>query len=208
MISKHPFTLLEIVLAMSIFAVLTMLTGAVVYALPRSCALQREQAVRQADLIRMERVMDMAFRNAVPFTWKDPHGVSKQIFRGDSTCVVFAFRSPLDDNGSGLRFAALGLTDGRIRIQYRNEPIVYFRKETLPHTLNEEVLMDNVSELELLYVDHRNGELTWLDDWPEDEKNDIPEAIGAIVTFTDGTQAKFLRRTAGNSCYTSYGRRP
>ena len=208
MIERRNFTLLEVVLAMSIFAVLTMLTGAVVYALPRSYAMQREQARRMEGLGRLERVLDGTLRNAVPFSWKDANGVSKQVFLGEPAWMIFAFRCRIEEGGAGLRFAALGLAGDRVKIQYREAPILCFRKETMPETLNEETLLEEVKSLEILYADNRNGELTWLEDWPENEKNEIPQAVGLIVTFTDDTQAKFLRRTAGNSFYTSYGRRP
>ena len=117
MIERRNFTLLEVVLAMSIFAVLTMLTGAVVYALPRSYAMQREQARRMEGLGRLERVLDGALRNAVPFSWKDANGVSKQVFLGEPAWMIFAFRCRIEEGGSGLRFAALGLAGDRVKIQ-------------------------------------------------------------------------------------------
>ena len=113
MIERRCFTLLEVVLAMSIFAVLTMLTGAVVYALPRSYAMQREQARRMEGLGRLERVLDGALRNAVPFSWKDANGVSKQVFLGEPAWMIFAFRCRIEEGGGGLESCATGGRGGR-----------------------------------------------------------------------------------------------
>ncbi len=205
---RSDFTLLELLLALSVLLVLSGLTAQLIYSLPLSWRMQSERSARLKGLIALERIADNALRNLVPFTWKRSSDQAVQsIFRGDPELMIGAFRTDRNRDGGELMFLALGRRDDQLVVQYREEPIVYFREEQLPGTLREEILLEEVDSIAFYYADRENGELVWLEDWDEDDDRLIPGAIGLIVRFTDGSEVKYLRRTAGNSFYTSFGGR-
>ena len=73
--------------------------------------------------------------------------------------------------------------------------------------MNEELLCPNVAGFSILYAEYENGELVWQKDWDEDERDVLPLAVAWIVTLKNGDVVKFIRRTAGVSYYSSFGRR-
>ena len=200
------FTLLELLLALTVLLVLTGLTAQLIYSLPLGWRMHRERAARLEGLIALERVADHAWRNLVPFDWRDEVGrTDRPVFRGDPELVIGACRVGADPKGNSLLFFSLGKRGDRLIAQYRREPIVWFARETMPETLHEEVLLENVVSAAFRYAEVKDGELVWHDDWDEDKRRDLPVAIGLVVDFTDGAGARFLRRTAGNSYYTRLG---
>ncbi len=201
---NKPFTLLEIIVAMSILAVMAALMASIIHSVPRSWSLQREQADRLAGLVKLEQFADTVLRNAAPFEWRDDYNRERQVFLGSSEVLVAAY---LRDSGIG--FAALGRRGGEVVLQYRGEPILYWEsdpEELLPETLEEEILLTGVAALRFGYAEWESGELEWRSAWNRDY-NYIPQGIRFQVEFEDGTRVNYLRRTAGNGYYTSYGRR-
>ena len=200
------FTLLELLLALAVLLVLTGLTAQLIYVLPRGWRMHRDRAARLEGLIALERVSDNAWRNLVPFDWRDEiERAERPVFRGDPELMIGACRVGADPRGNSLLFFALGKRGDQLIAQYRREPIVRFAREPMPETLCEEVLLENVASAVFRYAEIKDGELVWLDDWDEDKRRDLPVAVGLIVDFDDGSGARFLRRTAGNSYYTRLG---
>jgi len=156
----------------------------------------------------MERVADVVLRNMVLLHFKDDTGTEKSCFLGDSDRMAAAYRchSPGPDN-SALGFAAFALRDGNFIVQRRKEPYLYFKRNVMPETLQEEVLAKHVESLQFLYAGYEEGNLVWQTDWKENEKDLLPMAVAWIITFEDGTKLKFIRRTPGVSYYTSFGKR-
>lgn len=205
--SKYqPFTLLEMVLAMTVLAIVSGLTAAMIYAMPRTLEMQKIEAAKLDGLVQMERFADSAIRNLIPFAWSDRENAKKQIFQGDPQRISGAYRTSIQNaDDTGLYFFAMGLRDGKVILQHRREPIHFRLEEPLPETLTEEILLEEVKELRFLYPDWVNGELKWKDDWDENKETGIPPVIGWIVTFESGQEVKFLRRTSGNAQYSTYG---
>ena len=201
-----PFTLLEMVLAMTVLAIVSGLTAAMIYAMPRTLEMQKIEAEKLDGLVRMERFADSAIRNLIPFTWSDRDKAARQIFLGDPNRISGAYRTRIQEpEDTGLYFFALGLRDGKVILQHRREPIHFRVEEPLPESLTEEILLEEVKELRFLYPEWVNGELKWKEDWDEEKEIGIPPLIGWIVTFETGQEVKFLRRTAGNAQYSTYG---
>ncbi len=205
---SSPFTLLEVVLAVTIFAVMSGLTAMILYAMPHNWSNMQERADRLAALTRLDSIADRAIRNAVPFEWTEKLRDDRLIFSGDPQRLVIAYRKPIEPgSGSGIGFLALGFRDGKLLAQYRDQPIVYWEEETLPGTLTEEIILEDVKEFNFRYAKWENGKLEWDEDWEENSNKLFPPAIAWDIEFEDGQKVSYLRRTAGNSFYTSYGRR-
>lgn len=210
---NNPFTLLEVVLAVTIFAVMTGMVAGIVYALPRTWNTLNSEAARLEGLTRVDRFADLVVRNAVPFAWTDDYGKRSQVFTGHEDWVLLAARRRITGDGSdgGFNFVAFGLRDDRLTVEYRGEPILFWEKDgddIVRDSVREEVLIDGVKRLTLRYADWADGELKWREEWDcEEKKEQIPAAIAWELEFNDGSVVKYLRRTAGNSYYTSYGRR-
>lgn len=204
---NFPFTLLEILLAVSVLLVLTTLSFGVFFSIPRGYGEQRLLARRLEELAALDRIADFAVRNAVPFHWRDEHNVRRPVFFGGPRLTIFAFRTRSGENSGGIRFLALGVRDGALIAQYRDEPILHWAKEPLPETLREEVILTDVEEIEFLYAGWKEGKPEWHTEWDEKENPELPRAIGWKIRFTDGRTVSYLRRTAGNSYYTNWGKR-
>ena len=81
--SEAGFTLLEVVLALAIFAVASLLTGATLFAMQCSWKKIKTQSARLKTYQSIDRVVDYAFRNAVPFKWQDSNLKNSLVFKGD-----------------------------------------------------------------------------------------------------------------------------
>ncbi len=209
--APRAFTLLELVLAVTIFAVMTGLVAGIVYSLPRSWSNLNEEAARLRALTRIDRFADAVVRNAVPFSWPDEYGQSQLAFDGRSDLLYLAARRRIVGAGEGgFLFVVVALRGSDLVAQYRGEPIPIRsddKEEIMSESLHEEVLVSGVKSFSLRYADWDTGDLVWLDEWDRDKHDTIPAAIAWEIEFNDGTVEKYLRRTAGNSYYTSYGRR-
>ncbi len=208
---KYTFTLLELIIACTIVAVMTALGGAVIYSFPRSYKELEAQASRLEFLLKMDGYADNIVRNAVPVYWKDGSGAEKQIFYGDKDVMFLASRNHISAAG-GMIFSVFGKRKDQIVVQYRNTPLLYWEKdeeEIMPETITEEIVASGVSDLQLYYGQWENGKLKWLEDWNEKDKGStpaLPPVIAWTITFEDGSSVHYIRRTSGNSYYTSYGR--
>ena len=204
----HRFTLLEMLLAVSIFALLAGLASAVLAASSRTWKLQKMEAERLQGLLAAERTADRIIRNLLPMHWNDDNHEARNVFLGDPQVMAGAYRHEADsETGSAIGYAAIGLRDHQLILQYRDAPILYFREDPLPESLREEVLLTHVETIQFLYAEYENGILVWQEDWLEEERTVLPLAVAWIITFEDGSRVTFLRRTPGASFVSSFGRR-
>lgn len=196
---RFPYTLLELVIAAAIFAMLMISAGLGMASVYRSWDTAGRHKARLLEYQALDRVFNLAFRNAVPFTWTDAEsGEARPVFVGNPQSVLLAYRSRIaPDHGSGLRFLSLFVENGALKAVYRNTPI-------LPWDMNvsgagEEILAEGVESVSFLYAGSTDeGALTWTPDWPEDEDPPLPLAIQITVLWRDGRSECWLRRTAGN----------
>ena len=89
---------------------------------------------------------------------------------------------------------------------YRSQPILYWEEETMPGSLKEEVIVTGVESLYFSYADRINERIEWKNSWDKENKN-IPLAINLKIKFEDGSIIQYLRRTAGSSFYSVWGKR-
>lgn len=199
----RTFTLLEIILALTILSVLTTLSGTVLFASQRSWNSIQESAAELEVLQRLDGIADTAFRNAVPFHWPDENNRNTQLFRGRPTFLRVVYRHRINHPAAGgIRFLELFQEKDTLTARYRHYPIISDREDGC----RQEILADKVQQIAFSYAVREKGEIVWQPEFDAVAAETIPLAIRMDVEFANGKKVCFLRRTAGNSTISSYGK--
>ena len=202
------FTLFEVVLAIAIFATTSLLVGTALFAMQQSWRKIKKQSEQIKQYQCIDRVVDYAFRNAVPFKWRNDKLKNQLIFKGDSEELILAYLHRVGNPKlGGIRFIKFFLEEDKLVVLYRNTPILYWNNEDLESTSKREVVAKNVEKISFIYADRNSENLIWSEDWNEELEENIPLAIQLTVEFKNGSKVSWLRRTAGNSFETNYGKR-
>lgn len=206
---QKTYTLVELVLALGILSMLALMAVGVLTSVQR---LWNDIGVRSGELENLQnidRIADNAFKNMIPFHWPNAENKNQEIFQGESDSILFAYlHRTTDAEDGGIRFLKLKLENGKLTALYRKTPLLYWLG--IPQedkTICKEVIADNIVELRFEYAGREGDEIVWRQDWDEENFNQIPLAIYLYIKFSDGTEEQWLRRTAGNSFYTSFGKR-
>jgi type II secretion system protein J len=206
--SEAGFTLIEVVLALGIFAVISLLIATTLFTMQRSWSRIRKQSKRLKAYQTIDRVVDYAVRNAVPFKWQDKNLKNRLVFKGDSNEVVLAYLHRVTNvKKGGIRFIKLSLENGELIALYRHTPILYWLNEDLESICQKEVIARDVESISFLYADREENGIAWSDDWDEETEKNIPLGIQMTIEFKNGRKASWLRRTAGSSFESEYGKR-
>ena len=211
----HRFTLLEMIVAMAIMALIaTLLAAGGGQAFNSWRRINGEQA-RFAELLTLDRTLDAMFRNVIPFNWRDVRqtagGRFTPAFHGENDRIRFAYRHPLNNTDDGaLRFAGLYLEDGLLKAVYQPRPFLDWERQA-PAGRRECVLAREVEAVSFRYasLNTSTGKPVWLEQW--DTANavtphyHVPLAIFMSVRWKDGREQAWLRRTSGSAQYSRYG---
>ncbi len=205
------FTLLELVLATAIFAMLTFTAGLGIMSVQQSWRRIHYHSEKLKNLMAIDRVVELSFRNIIPFSWPD-EGTEKekQIFAGDKNSVLFATLHRINEGDSNaLRFIRLFIENGNLVAEYRNTPMIKDQKEQGNSGIRKEVLASGIANLSFLYLkSEESDKLEWIDDWEEDDPNEevmLPVGIQMTVEWQNGDKYSWLRRTAGSGKNESLG---
>ncbi|MDD5727520.1 MAG: prepilin-type N-terminal cleavage/methylation domain-containing protein, partial [Victivallales bacterium] len=193
--SESGFTILEVVLALAIFAMASLLTGSTLYAMQRSWRQIKKQSAYLKTCQTVDRVVDYAVRNAVPFKWRDQNLKASLVFKGDPEELILSYLhrvSSLEDGG--IRFIRFCLEDGNLAVYYRQTPILYWLNEDLETGCRKEIIAREVEGISFLYADRNADSLNWQDDWNEENEKNIPLAIQMTICFKDGRKVSWLRQ--------------
>ena len=154
-------------------------------------------------LQRLDRIADTAFRNAIPFHWPDENNRNVQLFRGKPAFLRLAYLHRVNDPAEGgLRFLELSREESELVARYRRYPIIADHDGEC----RREVIASGVRRLAFSYAFRENGEIVWQPEFDAEAAETIPAAIRMDVEFENGQKVSFLRRTAGNSAVSSYGK--
>ncbi|WP_176014488.1 type II secretion system protein GspJ [Victivallis sp. Marseille-Q1083] len=204
---KRQFTLLEVVLAVMIFAVIGTLTSVVLFGVQQSYERITAGGRQLEARMRLDRIADVVLANAVPFVWPDGNGKDRSIFYGQPDRVILGYRHRVNGGEeSGLRFIELFCRSGQLVARYRQQPILYWESEPGREEATEEVLLEAVKEVRFEYADRRREKIDWRGRWDENDAPRFPAAISMKIIESDGTELQYLRRTAGSSRYSTYGK--
>ena len=210
---NHLFTLLEMVIAMAILAMLAGLLATVGnQAFESWRQITREQA-HFARLLNLDRTVDNMFRNIIPFTWPDRENKQQPAFFGEPDRIRFAYRHALNSPADGtLRFAGLHVLDGQLLAVYQERPLLDWDAKTPAASSRTSVLTTEVDTIEFWYADWDTSGKTvkWKNSWGKKDdvvpRTEVPLAILLIVRWSNGDENSWLRRTAGNGQYSRFGR--
>lgn len=201
--TERYFSLIEIIVAFAILSLLATLIGTVLFSVQKSWSKIQENTALLEDMVKLDRIANNVFRNAVPFYWPDENNKNRQIFKGKSDFVRLAYLHRINsEHENGIRFIELFLRRNKLVAKYRDYPIM----EENPEHCMEEILISNIQKLEFRYAERSNNEVVWNCEFDEVAAENIPLAIRMTITFEDGETVDFLRRTAGNSFVSSYGK--
>ena len=221
---RRLFTFLELIIAVSIFMMISIGLFTFSQQVSDSWARLTVERNRFNELLAMDRAIDNILTNAIPFMWK-------QVDNGLTTEIPFvvayqdylriAYLHPLDDAREGaIRFVEIVLEQGELKAVYTDRPFASW-DEIAEDRRTTSILSTEVASLEFEYADWMSDvsddwqdRLFWRTEWAEDEvegetsqeyRSDIPLAIRMTVTWEDGRQESWLRRTMGNSFRERYG---
>lgn len=204
--TRRSFTLIEMVVSLGILLMILTISAmalAVVQKTWKSTA-DHEASLKQYRTIDL--IVDVAFRNAIPFYWRDRNNKEVMIFSGKPDAVTLAYLHRINDRREGgIRFLRLFRQNRRLIAEYRKLPFLYDGAEEFE--FEREVIAENVTGLSFIYADRRDDRLEWLESWDAEQMKNLPLAIQMEVRFSDGTQQNWLRRTAGNGQFQEWGRR-
>lgn len=213
--AKKHFTLLEMLMAMVIFALIMAAVGSAVATVAVSWQRIGQHGEYIREFCQLENLADTAFRNAFIFHWPDSAtGEIKTYFSGGQNELSLTYRHRIGvGREGGLRFLYLYLNENNELVaEYRPQPrlqevrtsdlelemLDFSREEDL--VVEEEVLLREVADLEFFYAWEDVRGIVWHDSWDLDEYGDqLPLAILMRITNQRGEVLQFLRRIGGNS---------
>jgi hypothetical protein len=176
----------------------------VLFTCQRSWATVRENTDVLEQRMRLDRIADTAFRNAIPFRWPNAEGQDRLIFNGKRDFIRLAYLHRINrSDAGGIRFLELFLDDSELKARYRRYPIPGENAEAC----TVETIAKQVRSLAFSYAVREGDTIVWKSEFEtEDPRDGIPVAIRMELEFGDGSRVQYLRRTAGNSATAVYGK--
>lgn len=203
---RRPFTLMEVVISALILAMVVAAVSLGVNGIYAAWSRTAKASYRLDRCIVIDRIVDSAFRNAVPFSWKDDDNKDRFIFVGDSGELLVSYVHRINNpEDGGLNFLRLRLENGVLVAHYRKTPVLWWENDSKGFTREE--ICGGVRSLSFLYADKDGEEIVWSDDWNEEDSLNIPLAIQMRLEFEDGFSELWLRRLAGAGLRETWGLR-
>lgn len=211
---KLPFTLIEIIIAISIFLIVAL----TLYSYSRETTNSWNRIVNERnrfnELLALDRTMSGVLGHMVPFTWKDADGVKTPFINAERRRLRCAYLHRLNDEVEGaLRFAEFLLENEKLYLVYSDRPFLHW--DEVGERKKISLLAEGVANVDFLYADWSdddsldwNERLLWIDEWEnvESERMDVPLAVKVTVDWQDGRTETWLRRCMGNSFRERYGK--
>ena len=204
--TRRSFTLIEMVVSLGILLMILTISAMALSVVQRTWKSTADHEASLKQYRTIDLIVDVAFRNAIPFYWRDRNNKEVMIFAGEPDAVTLAYLHRINDRREGgIRFLRLFRQNRRLIAEYRKLPFLYDGAEEFE--FEREVIAENVTDLSFIYADRRDDRLEWLESWDAEQMKNLPLAIQMEVRFSDGTQQNWLRRTAGNGQFQEWGRR-
>ena len=182
--NNKGFTLLELLVAMSIFALLAAMSYGGLQAVLNQQWHTEQAAERLADLQKMYLVMQRDIEQIVPRLVRDEFGDSQQPLIGGDTLQMTrgGWRNPAGRQRSTLQ---------RVGYAYEEQQLVRYTWSVLDRAQDSEPLKQPLSEdvesLQLRYLDHND---VWTERWPGDSSGPVDEEVTVgLLSLPDLPQA-------------------
>ena len=205
---KSLFTLVELIAAMAVLALIGSASAAALAGFQRShnkVAMLSERLERNRKLDKVAELMG----NTIPFFWKDETDDDQEhlVFDGMEDELYFtAMRLPNSDGKGAFIFVRLYLNDDNaLACDYKDTPLLPWLESDEQSNVKTVILAENVASLTFTYADYDDeDEIEWLEVWDQDDDeylDRLPAAVGFTVEFENGEKLSYLRRTAGLSAF-------
>lgn len=207
---KRRFTLIELMVALTLLLFVGLIVGSVSVTFYKAWNRSLKHSIALREYSAIDRVMDLAVRNLIPFHWpyRDDLNKSVLVFEGQPDSIHFTTlrRAYASGNGEGaFLFIRLRLEDGCLKAFYSFFPRLPDTEET-DLEFTGEVLAEQVRSLSFLYAERNSaGVVEWVDTWEEEDHPSPPLAVQMTVEWEDGRIESWLRRTAGSGAYSTFG---
>ncbi|MDT8390546.1 MAG: hypothetical protein RRC34_08570 [Lentisphaeria bacterium] len=194
--AKTHFTLLELLVAVTAFLLLTTVLVAALTGVGNSWRRLSLENRRMRDLLALDRTLDSILSQTVAFSWRDKDDEPFVFFDGkpDSVRLVYRHVPGTYDEG-GLRFVDIRVIDAKLVAVYQDRPVEDMGGDF--SNASTSVLSEEVDHIELSYADADPATgWQWLDEWDYDTvHSETPPAIAIQVFWRDGRWESWLRRT-------------
>ena len=211
-VHSRRFTLIEVVVAIALLVVVATIVataGATFYS-----AYERSLRVTEhlKELMAIDNLMDTHIRNMIPFNWTDEEGKSRLLFSGEEDRIHFTtLRRSYGDRPGTLLFVKVFVEENKLVAEYSPYPRFPWSEEgdeSFPFT--REIIAENISHLTFEYAEKSTeveGSVDFLETFLEEENSVLPLAIKMSVEWLDGKKEVWLRRVAGVSKESTFGKR-
>lgn len=205
---KSLFTLVELIAAMAVLALIGSASAAALAGFQRShnkVAMLSERLERNRKLDKVAELMG----NTIPFFWKDETDDDQEhlVFDGMEDELYFtAMRLPNNEGKGAFIFVRLYVNDDNaLACDYKDTPLLPWLESEEQSNIKTVILAENVASLTFTYADYDDeDEIEWLEVWDQDDDeylDRLPAAVGFTVEFENGEKLSYLRRTAGLSAF-------
>ena len=205
---KQLFTLVELIAAMAVLALIGSASAAALAGFQRShnkVAMLSERLERNRKLDKVAELMG----NTIPFFWKDETDDNQEhlVFDGMEDELYFtAMRLPNNEGKGAFIFVRLYVNDDNaLACDYKDTPLLPWLESEEQSNIKTVILAENVASLTFTYADYDDeDEIEWLEVWDQDDDeylDRLPAAVGFTVEFENGEKLSYLRRTAGLSAF-------
>lgn len=215
---RHPFTLLEVLIASLILAGMSVALYAFSSHAMKSWQQLQVRRNQLAELMVIDRAVEAMLPNMIPFDWPDPNEETHEeipVLVAGPESLRCAYLHRLNDLEEGaIRFAEMLVEDGRLIIRYSDRPFINW--EDAGDRVWTTTLAEEVDAIEFSYADWEADatsdnwadRLVWTDSWDnvDVERYDVPLAVRLTIHWQDGRGYTWLRRTMGNGYRERYGK--
>lgn len=171
---KHDargFTLLEVLVVISLLGVLLSLIGAAIAGANRAMAKAERYSTRMDEVRSTQNFLRSAIGQALPLAAGKPGQAHSPLFEGDGHSLIFY--APLPATlGGGINLHHVSFEDGRLQVSFQR-----LHGQALQPLSEPQVLLHQVEAVHLSYrgVTPKGQVSEWLDHWPWPER--LPQAI-------------------------------
>ena len=205
---KRIFTLVELIAAMAVLALIGSAAAAALAGFQRSHDKVATLSARLERNRKLDQVAEL-MGNMVPFFWRDETDDNQEhlVFEGMENELWFSAMRLPDSQGRGaFIFVRLYINDDNaLACDYKDTPMLPWLEQDEQSNVKTVILAENVENLIMTYADYdEDGEIEWLEVWDQDDEeyeDRLPAAVGFTIEFEDGERLSYLRRTAGLSAY-------
>lgn len=198
--STAGFTLVELLLAITLMAILLGLTYSGLRAATRSTERGEEKLAIAGEIRASHQFIRKQLNQMLPLAFAELEydNGSRVMFLGDSRSIQFVAPMPGYLGSGGPQVQLLELADGDDGdvLQFRHTLLQYFEEEFL-YDRDPIVLLENVETAEFEFVGRdEEGFLTpWLPVW--EQPSELPVAVRLNLVFTEDRQAQWPMLVAG-----------